>query len=285
MPLTPLPLRVGLVGRSIAHSLAPVMHREEARAQGLALRFDLFELPDEGLTDVEAIAQFLAWAAGEGVAGFNVTFPFKQAVMSALDRVSEDARAIGAVNLVLWQDGTWVGHNTDAPAFLQALRERLPQAPLDEVAVMGAGGAAAAVAHGIAGAGARGLRVHNRTADKAEALAAALCRRFGPGTARAVARPEAALDGAAGVAHTTSLGMHGHPGLPLDPALLSPAQWVADVVYRPLLTPLLAAAAERGCTVVDGGGMAAAQAAAAFRHFTGREADRARMQSVLRAHA
>ncbi|MGE0718361.1 MAG: shikimate dehydrogenase, partial [Alphaproteobacteria bacterium] len=148
---------------------------------------------------------------------------------------------------------------------------------LDTVVLLGAGGAGAAVAHAVLRAGARRLWIRDVDATRAGGLAAALARRFPDREIGAVDDLAAALRSADGIIHATPTGMAGHPGLPLPPELLAPRHWLAEVVYVPLETALLAEARRRGCRVLDGGGMAVFQAVEAFRLFTGRDADAERM--------
>jgi shikimate dehydrogenase len=147
---------------------------------------------------------------------------------------------------------------------------------------LGAGGAGAAVAHATLTLGAERVTVVDALADRAADLAASLNRHFGDGRA-AHATPDrlpellASADGIGGLIHATPTGMAAHPGLPFAAELLHPGLWVAEVVYRPLETELLRTARALGCATLDGGGMAVFQAVDAFRLFTGREPDSARM--------
>ena len=206
-----------------------------------------------------------------GFNAFNITHPCKQMVLQCLDEVSDDAARLGAVNTVLIRDGKFIGHNTDFSGFASALAAGLPDAVLDRVVQLGAGGAGSAVAYALLKAGAAHLTLidveYSRAAERAEAL-----KRLFPGQTVAAAQAAdlpAALAEADGFMQATPVGMHSHPGLPLDPELLAPRQWVADVIYRPLETELVRAARARGCSVLDGGHMAVGQAVDAFELITG----------------
>jgi shikimate dehydrogenase len=200
-------------------------------------------------------------------------------VLAHLDELSPEAAAVGAVNTVVLTGGRAVGHNTDLAGFARGVGRGLPDAALDRVVLLGAGGAGSAVAHALLALGAGTLRIFDTDPRRSEALALAVCLRFGAGRATAgrLGSLAKALRDADGLAHATPTGMLGHPGLPLPVELLRPGLWVADVVYRPLDTALLCAARARGCRVLDGGLMLVFQAADAFRLFTGHEPDADRM--------
>jgi shikimate dehydrogenase len=204
-----------------------------------------------------------------------VTHPVKQAVLAHLDELTPEAAALGAVNTVVFDNGRAIGHNTDATGFAGSLTRGLPDVRLDDVVLLGAGGAGAAVAHALLSLGTGRLTVHDVDAERSAKLVEALKDRFGAG--RAETGDLAAVERADGLVHATPTGMAAHPGLPLPAALLRPDLWVADIVYRPLETALLAAARARGCRVLHGGGMVVLQAAESFRLFTGVTPDPARM--------
>ncbi|MGW5741654.1 shikimate dehydrogenase [Amycolatopsis sp. NPDC003861] len=262
---------IGLVGTGIGPSASPALHEREADELGLRYVYRLLDL------DVlrRPVADVLAAARLAGFDGLNVTHPAKQAVLPHLDELSPEAGALGAVNTVVFRNHRAIGHNTDATGFARSLTRGLPDAPLDDVVLLGAGGAGAAVAHALLSLGTGRLTVHDVDGDRSARLAGALERRFGPGRART--GDLTALEGADGLVHATPTGMAAHPGSPVPAELLHPGLWVADIVYRPLETALLAAARARGCRVLHGGGMVVLQAAESFRLFTGAEPDPARM--------
>ncbi|MBR0654203.1 shikimate dehydrogenase [Plastoroseomonas arctica] len=269
-------LLAGLIGRGIQASLTPALHEREAAAHHLALSYRRIDLDAMGL-GVEALPALLDRAEAAGFAGLNITFPCKQAVIPLLHDLSEEARALGAVNTVVLRDGRRIGHNTDCSGFAEGFSRGLPGAPLGEVVQLGAGGAGSAVAEALLRKGVGRLTIHDVNAARAEDLAAALRARFGEGRARAGAPLEEAVAAADGVVNCTPVGMAKLPGTPLPVALLRPALWVAEIIYFPLETALLRAARALGCRTLDGGGMAVFQAVGAFRLFTGREPDPARM--------
>ena len=269
-------IQVGLVGAGIQSSLSPAMHEREAAAQGLRYSYRLIDLDVLGLT-AAALPDLLASAEQEGFAGLNITFPCKQTVIESLHELSPDARAIGAVNTVLFRDGCRFGHNTDWSGFAESFRRALPDIRRERVVLFGAGGAGAAVAHALLTLQTRELVLVDIDADRAAGLADALCRRFGTNRAIAIDNPAAAVNGADGLVNATPVGMAKFPGLPLPAELLSPELWVSEIVYFPLLTPLLAQAKARGCRTMSGAGMAVFQAVEAFRLFTGRAPQAERM--------
>ena len=272
----------GLIGAGIQDSRSPALHEREADAQGLRYVYRLIDLDRLGV-GVEALPGLLAAARQMGFDGLNVTYPCKQAVVPLLDGLSEEARALGAVNTVVIREGRLIGHNTDWSGFAEGFRRGLPDARLDRVVLLGAGGAGAAVAHAALTMGARELAIFDLDAARSAALAAGLCSRFGGGRAVALADPAPAMPVADGLIHCTPTGMAKSPGLPLDATLLQPSLWVAEIVYFPFETELLRAARARGCRTLDGGGMAVFQAAAAFRLFTGIEPDAERMLRHFRS--
>jgi shikimate dehydrogenase len=269
---------VGLVGSGIGPSLSPPLHEREADELGLRYLYRRLDL-DRLQRPASAIGEILAAARLVGYDGLNVTHPCKQLVLEHLDELSPDAAALGAVNTVVLRDGRAVGHNTDWSGFARAFDRGLPEAPLDRVVLLGAGGAGAAVAHALLTLGTRRLTVLDMDGRRAGELAASLGGRFGADRAESgdLGGLPAALERADGLVHATPTGMAAHPGLPLDAGLLRPQLWVADIVYRPLETALVRTARELGCRVLDGGGMAVFQAVDAFRLFTGVEPDAERM--------
>ena len=267
---------VGLIGAGIQRSLTPAMHQHEGAAQGFPYTYKLIDLQQMGL-GAEALPQLLDKAEREGFCGLNITHPCKQLVIPLLHELSDDARALGAVNTVLLRDGRRIGHNTDWSGFTAAFARGLAGARLDRVVQLGAGGAGAAVAYAALKMGAAQLALFDTDGGRAATLAASLATLFGPGRVTAGDNLPAAMAKADGLIHATPTGMAAYPGLPLPAGLLRPSHWVAEIVYFPLETALLRAARDTGCRTLDGGGMAVFQAVDAFRLFTELEPDAARM--------
>ena len=273
----PRRVSVGLVGRNIAASRSPWMHEREGRAQGLDLRYRLFDFVTLGRDGSHLDAQ-LAEAERCGYAGLNITYPYKQSVIPLLHELSAGAARVGAVNTIQFRHGRRIGHNTDVTGFAESLRRGLPGAALASVLQVGAGGGGSATAQALLDSGTGVLSVFDSDAARARTLVDRLQGQFGPDRARVAATPDAVIATADGVVNATPVGMASNPGSPVDPARLRPTQWVADIVYFPLETELLRGARARGCATLDGSGMAVYQAAAAFDLFTGLSADRERMR-------
>lgn len=273
---TPSRLRLALVGEGIGQSLTPALQRREGAAAGLDLDYHLIDAAVSGF-GAEDLADLLAWAQRSGYAGLNVTHPFKQVVLPLLDEISEDAVDLGAVNTVVFRDGRRHGHNTDWSGWGRGFRRVLPDAVRDRVVLVGAGGAGAAVGYALLEQGASHVTVVDLDEDKRDECVVRLGKVYGDERLSVSDDLAAALATAQGVVNATPIGMIGHDGIPVPADLLRPDLWVSDVVYRPLETRLIAAARERGCRVVPGGGMAVFQAVGAFELFTQRPADPERM--------
>ena len=280
-PITKRRALVGLIGAGIQRSLTPAMHEEEARAQGLGLHYQLIDL-DAAKVGVDKLPTLIDAARIMGFAGLNITYPCKQAVIPLLDELSEEARAMGAVNTVVIRDGRLIGHNTDGSGWSWGFRRALPDADLGRVVLLGAGGAGSAIAHAVLRLGAGSLVVVDSDGARAGALAIRLNELHGGHRATSGTDTALALRGATGLIHATPTGMDKVPGLPLAVELLRPDLWVAEIVYFPLETALLTAARARGCATVDGGTMAVGQAVGAFELFTGLRADPARVEAHFR---
>jgi shikimate dehydrogenase len=269
--------RVGLIGRGIQESKSPAMHRAEAAAQGFDLTYELLDLDQRGLENA-GLVQLLEEAEARGFAGLNITYPCKQAVIPLLDKLSEEAQTIGAVNTVQFLEGRRIGYNTDAWGFEESFRRSMPGAALDSVVQVGGGGAGAATAFALLRLGVRRLTLIDVVAEQARSLSATLEQHFAACEVRAGGDLEQALRDADGVVNATPVGMAKHPGSVVPASLLRATLWVADIVYFPLQTQLLREARAAGCRTLDGSGMAIFQAARAFEIFTGRVSDSERMR-------
>jgi len=278
VPASQPKLLLGLIGAGIQQSLTPAMQETEAAAQGLRAHCQLIDLDKAGV-GVEALPGLIQAAKVMGYAGLNITYPCKQAVIPLLDGLSDEARAMGAVNTVVFRDGRAIGHNTDGSGWAWGFTRALPGADLSRVVLLGTGGAGSAIAHAVLRLGAKALALVDTDGGRAQALADSLNASYGAGRVTAGTDAAAVVPQATGLIHATPTGMAKLPGLPLDANLLRPGLWVAEVVYFPLETALLKAARAAGCPVSDGGGMAVGQAVGAFELFTGRSADEGRMRA------
>jgi len=278
-------LLCGLIGAGIQRSLTPAMQEAEAAAQGLRLHYQLIDLDADASTrgrGIEPLPGLIAAARTMGFAGLNITYPCKQAVIPLLDTLSDEARAMGAVNTVVFDGGRATGHNTDGSGWRWGFERTLPSADLSRVVLLGGGGAGSAIAHSLCRMGAAALTIVDSDGVRAQALADELGRQYPTTHSRGSSDAAESLQGASGVVHATPTGMDKLPGLPIDAALLQPSMWLSEIVYFPLETALLRAARERGLRTVDGGTMAVGQAVGAFELFTGRQADAARVDAHFR---
>jgi shikimate dehydrogenase len=275
-------LLLGLIGAGIQRSLSPALHEEEGRRHGLRVHYQLIDL-DAAKVGVEALPELVRAARVMGFTGLNITYPCKQLVIPLLDALSDEARAIGAVNTVVRDGSRLVGHNTDGSGWGWGFRRALPKADLGSVVLLGAGGAGSACADALLRLGAERLIVVDKDAARASALALRLNEQFTGGRATASADLSSALEGASGLVHATPTGMAQSSGLPVAEDLLRPGLWVSDIVYVPLETPLLKAARRIGCSTMDGGTMNVGQAVRGFKLFTGKEADAERMEKHFRS--
>ncbi|WFU16709.1 shikimate dehydrogenase [Bradyrhizobium sp. CB3481] len=253
----------GLIGAPIANSASPAMHEGAAEALGAHCHYQLIEVAGASRDELRLL---LDGVRRLGFAGVNVTFPYKEAVISLLDELSPGARAIGAVNTVVVRDGRLIGHNTDTTGFARAIGELVRDPAQNRVAVIGAGGVGKAIGFALAATGVREIRIFDTDRAKAEQLAVQLARQ---GEAMAVGSVEEAVRDATGVVNGSPVGMLPNRGTPVPEALLHRDLWVADAVYTPLWTPLLNAAKAKGAEVMTGRELAIYQAADAFELFTG----------------
>ena len=267
--------RACVIGWPVAHSRSPIIHRYWLKLYGIEGAYEQEAVrPDD-------ITHFLRTLRGRGYAGANLTLPHKEAALAAADRADAAATEIGAAN-TLWLDARGLLHatNTDAYGFMTHLEAEATAWNKNKrpVFVLGAGGAARAVLHGLIEAGASKVLLANRTAERAEALTKGFGRRVSviPWHER-----NKALAGCGLLVNATSLGMTGKPPLDIELSSLPANTIVADIVYSPLETPLLAAAKARGNRTVDGLGMLLHQAVPGFERWFG---TRPEVTPELRAH-
>jgi shikimate dehydrogenase len=251
----------GVLGWPVAHSRSPRLHGFWLDRHGIDGAY--LPLP----VRPEAFGDAVRSLAALGFAGANVTIPHKQAAFAACDTVDATARRAGAVNTLVFREGRIEGSNTDGWGFCESIREQAPgwRAEAGPAVMLGAGGGARAIAAALLDAGCPGLTLVNRSPARAEALA----RELGGPIAVAAAAGARELEGAALLVNATSLGMQGQPGLEIDLAPLPVHAVVADIVYVPLETKLLAAARARGLAAVDGLGMLLHQARPGFAAWFG----------------
>lgn len=266
-----------VIGDPVAHSLSPLLHQTMIDQTGAAYRYDVRTVRPEELP------AFVRWAKDGGCAGFNVTMPHKEAILPLLDEVDATAASCGAVNTVCIREGRAIGHNTDGTGFLDSLAGQgfYPQGRT--VLLLGAGGAAKAVGHALAAAGACRIIVCARRLERAAALAAQL-----PGCREGIMLAQDAIQQAAAacdlLVNATPLGMAGSPAFARLDFLqaMPPHAVVYDLVYHPRRTALLEAAARQGLRTVGGIDLLIRQAVRAFTFFTGETPDTAALYDALR---
>jgi len=253
-----------VIGWPAKHSRSPMIHRYWLKRYGLSGDYEIAEISPEHFDP------FLRGLRENGYVGGNVTVPHKVAAARIVREVDETAAALGAVNTVWYENGDLVGANTDVYGFLANLDAAVPdwQAGVDRAVVLGAGGAARGIVHGLMSRGVDRIDVVNRTVEKAEALRGDFGNRV---AAFSMDTLPARLAGARLLVNTTSLGMAGAAPLDIDLAPLTGDAVVSDIVYVPLQTALLKQAEDRGFRTVDGLGMLLHQAVPGFEKWFGRQ--------------
>ncbi len=265
------PARVAVLGWPASHSLSPRLHGYWLKELGINGIYRAIAVkPEEFADKLHALAR-------EGYKGFNVTLPHKRAALTLVDEVDAEAGRLGAVNtIIVGGDGRLLGSNTDGYGFIENLKANPAGRDIraiiaaGPVVVLGAGGAARSVVAALDNAGASEIRVVNRTMKKAIALADDIGREKGAAiTVFSWPERETALINATFLVNTTALGMTDGPALEIGLDNLPPDALVTDIVYTPIVTPLLAAAAGRGHPTIDGLGMLIHQARPGFNAWFG----------------
>ena len=260
---------VGVFGSPVRHSCSPPMHNAAFAELGLDFIYVPFEVASEKLGDaVQAIRAL-------GMPGINVTIPHKGGVAQLVDDLDESARVLEAVNTICRRNDRLIGYNTDAAGFVRSLQEAGESVRGKDVAIIGAGGGARAVAWAMAQQGVGSVVLIGRTPPKAQAVAELVMRASGSEVAEAVplasASSEQIVRRSQVVIDTTDVGMH--PNVDVAPVIppnwISPHHLVVDIVYNPQETALLRAARERGARTLSGVGMLVHQGAIAFEMWTG----------------
>lgn len=252
--------KYGIIGWPLGHTMSPTLHNWGFSQLGLDGQYDAYPLEQEKL------AAFMEQVRTEPIKGMSVTIPHKQTVMPHLDRITDRAKAVGAVNTLYWEDDALCGENTDVIGVIAPLKklETLPESAI----VLGAGGAARAAVAGFLELGIKDVAIANRTRSKAEELA----KDF---NIRCVAWEERMNEAPGLICNTTPLGMSGNMEslTPWDADRFPAGCTAYDIVYNPLETRFLREAAEAGCTTISGLEMFLHQGLAQFRLWTGRDMD------------
>jgi shikimate dehydrogenase len=272
---------IGLIGANIMGSLSPALFADAFAAAGID---GFYHLIDVDRMPERRLAQLLDAIRTAGFAGANITYPFKQEVIALLDAVDPEAAQTGAINTVaIAPDGRITGYNFDRRGWRHSFEETFGRDGAQGAAVVliGAGGAGRAVAFALLDLGAARLVIHDRDGARATALRNDLAKHYGASRCRLTSDLAGDIAAADGVVNATQVGMRGFPGNPVPVSALSAAHWCADVVYTPVETAFLRAAAAKGCRVMTGGGMCVHQAVEAFRLFTGVAPDLARLHRAF----
>ncbi|ADL13280.1 shikimate dehydrogenase [Acetohalobium arabaticum] len=273
---------VGLFGYPVKHSLSPVMHNTAFSKLDLDYLYLPFEVePDNLKAAVEGIR-------GLNLRGVNLTIPHKEAVIPYLDQVSKEAELIGAVNTIKNEAGELIGYNTDGRGFVRSLQEEGFMPQNKNVLIVGAGGAARAVAFQLGLEGVERLYVANRTFKKAEDLVSDIKKGLEMETVQPLPLKQEKLkkiiSGIDLLVDTTPIGMHPESDVEpvIEPELIQPDMVVSDLVYNPVETSLLKAAKDRGAKTVSGLGMLVHQGAISFEIWTGKKAPVKLMAETIR---
>ncbi len=273
---------LGIVGHPLDHSVSVPMHMSAIFTLGIDYVYMSFDILPGNVA--HAVVQFKK----EHIKGFNVTIPYKEIIMPYLDGVDEYASRVGAVNTVNNENGRLKGYNTDGTGYVKSLREQTGLDPRGKkVLMIGAGGAAKAVAFSLLEAGVQTIIIANRTPERAESLCRHLKIYFSGASSQCIGMPDInTIDHKAInlVINTTSLGMKGAGDIDIDLTDFENDTVVSDIVYNPLETPLLKRAGQAGLKTHDGAGMLVYQGAESFRIWTGVQPPVDVMrQAVLRA--
>jgi shikimate dehydrogenase len=260
---------VGLLGANIQGSMSPALFAAAFSAAGMDGYYHLLDADHPPQRQLSELLNALKIA---GFAGANVTYPFKQQIIPLLDTIDRSAAEVGAVNTVaIAPDGRTTGYNFDRAGWRHAFVAALgADSAKGKTAVqIGAGGAGRAVAFALMDLGVGSLVIHDLQKESATALCADIARYCGAGRCRVAGDVASEIAGAAGVVNATQVGMRGFPGNPVPVEALSRDHWAADVIYTPLQTEFLKAAAARGARTLNGSGMCVHQAVEVFRQLTG----------------
>ena len=263
---------LGIIGYPIGHSISPLFQQAALDHLGIEAEYSPFTVkPDE-------VGEFVEGLRSENAIGINVTVPHKETVIPFLDEVDDWATEAGAVNTIVNHSGRLTGHNTDGYGFLRALRESGSLEPEGKrVLILGAGGSARGVVQALLRAGVGELHIANRTVVRAETLAQLAANRGVPATPLALGSEDVAAAAAQAdlIVNCTSVGMRHGPdesGSPLAAHQVPATALVYDLVYNPMLTPLLRAAEAAGAATLGGISMLVYQGAASFEIWLGQPA-------------
>lgn len=273
--------KLAVIGYPIKHSASPQMHQAALDTAGIDATYIRVEV------EPGAVAAAFAEMEKLGFTGCNVTVPHKLDAMALCDHLTDDAKALGATNTILFKDGKRIGHNSDGPGLAQAIREDFSR-PLSELRILllGAGGGAGrAIATQCAREGSPAIYLSNRTVEKLTPIAQDLTENYGAKQVVTLSTSESELIDAASkvdlIINATSLGLNESDPLPLPAAALKASHLVYDAIYNPAITPLLATAAKADAKTSNGLSMLLHQGAISFAYWLGQTPDIAAMRKGL----
>lgn len=279
LPLSGTTRVVGIIGNPVRHSLSPAMQN----AAFGACQFDYVYVPFS--VEPDRLGEAVTGLCALGVCGFNVTIPHKVSIIPFLDELDRTAEDAGAVNTVLIRNGRTIGHNTDGDGLVDALAEDLNFTPCAApIVIIGAGGASRGAVAALCRSGAQRIVIVNRSYDTARQLAVEMNRRYPEVAIETVRRNECnqnCLSDVSLLINTTSVGMKGDRIDFVDLGKLPKSAKIYDMVYSPVITPLMSDASAKGMLVSNGLGMLAAQGEKAFRIWTGQIPPKGLMKRVL----
>ncbi|MFT4297622.1 MAG: shikimate dehydrogenase [Candidatus Woesearchaeota archaeon] len=266
--------KIMILGDPVEHSLSPIMHNTAFNYLNLEKEFQYGKMR----VSLDGLAAFVELIRMGNIYGASVTIPHKIAIKDYVDKMTKEAKLIGAVNTIYVEDDGQkkiVGHNTDGIGCLSALKEQGVKIQGKKVAIIGAGGAARAIAFTFALNDPKQISIINRTEEKAKFLAEEIrSKTKALVVGSSIKRSHEVIKNSDIIINTTSVGMKGHESGKslIDPELLNSTQVVMDIIYIPEKTKLLSDAEEKGCKIINGVGMLVHQGAEAFKIWTGKNA-------------
>ncbi len=275
MEITGKTVITGIIGNPVVHSLSPLMHQAAFAACQLDYCYVAFPVTSAHLHNA------LNGLRSLGIRGVNVTIPHKVAVIPFLDSISQEATCIGAVNTIVFEQGSAHGYNTDGTGFMAALHEKTNCIQEKHVCLLGAGGSARAIAFQLLSEGCQSLAIMNRTLHKAEALKASLMTHFPKAAVQTMSYTKAGITASDIIINTTAVGMSPQDRSLIPKEWLSSAHLCVDIIYKPQATCFLKAAMEAGAETLSGAGMLLWQGALAFEKWTGTKAPVSIMKQAL----
>jgi shikimate dehydrogenase len=272
---------LGLIGANIKGSMSPALFADAFAAADID---GYYHLIDADTLPGRRLPQLFESIKTVGFAGANITYPFKQEIIGLLGAVDREAAQVGAINTVaIAPDGRATGYNFDRRGWRNSFAATFGADGAKDATVVqiGAGGAGRAVAYALMDLGVATLILHDLDAVRADALRSEISAYYGTSRCRLARDLERDIAQAEGIVNATQVGMSGFPGNPVPLTALKPQHWAADVIYTPMQTAFLKAAAAKGARTLNGAGMCVYQAAEAFRLFTGVTPDIARLHRAF----